>query len=150
MLAKEGVNFPRFICTLKIARYLDDGTRFENHQLQYLRYFYGVEVEAVAHDAFGDIVVLEAVFKKVVADFILSEYPVGEQFTEEMILNRLIEISSLPTLLRTINFGKHVGKTIEEVAKADRGYLEWLLKAKQEKPDGEEDWIYTLKHHLKI
>ena len=35
-----------------------------------------------------------------------------------------------------------------EVAKVDPGYLEWLLKQKEESDQIDEDWIYTLKHHL--
>jgi DNA polymerase III epsilon subunit-like protein len=149
MLAKEGITFPRFIDTLKIARHIDKGGRFENYQLQYLRYFYGVEVEAVAHDAFGDIVVLEAVFKRLYNDFATHEGFVAGPPTLDGVLERMILVSSLPSLLNSINFGKYAGQKIAEVAKRDRGYLEWLLGQKQQNPDGEEDWIYTLKHHLK-
>ena len=39
-------------------------------------------------------------------------------------------------------------KTIEEVLKVDRGYLTWLLAQKLESDQIDEDWIYTLKHHL--
>ena len=44
--------------------------------------------------------------------------------------------------------GKHNGKKIEDVVKVDRGYLEWLLAQKLESDQIDEDWIYTLKHHL--
>jgi len=148
MLAREGLLFKRHICTLKIARYIDKDGRFENHQLQYLRYFYGIEVEAVAHDAFGDIVVLEAVFAKLYDDFVSFEFP-GEVVSEFAVLTRMVEISMQPSLLTHIRFGKYNGKTIEEVRKADKGYLEWLLDAKLKKPEGEEDWIYTLNYYLK-
>ena len=60
----------------------------------------------------------------------------------------MIEISSHPSLLRTFNFGKHLGKKIEDVAKVDRGYLEWLLAQKEASDQIDEDWIYTLKHYL--
>ena len=60
----------------------------------------------------------------------------------------MIEISSHPSLLKFIPFGKHNGKTVEEVARIDRGYLEWLLAQKLESDQVDEDWIYTLKHHL--
>lgn len=155
MLAKEGVTFPRYICTLKIAKHIDPGGRFENHQLQYLRYYYGVEVEAVAHDAFGDIVVLEAVFAHLYKDFVDKEFPEGK--TEGMlqgVLNRMVEVSQQPTLLTHIRFGKYRDKPekeqlISSIAKADRNYLAWLLEQKMMKPEGEEDWLYTLKHYLK-
>lgn len=148
MLAKEGILFKRHICTLKIARHIDKGDRFDNHQLQYLRYFYGVEIEATAHDAFGDILVLEAVFAHLYRDFIEFEFP-GEKVSEFAALTRMVEISAQPSLLTHIRFGKYSGKTVEEVARIDRGYLEWLLGQKLIKPEGEEDWIFTLQHHLK-
>jgi len=43
---------------------------------------------------------------------------------------------------------KHLGKKIEDVAQIDRGYLEWLLAQKLASDQIDEDWIYTLKHHL--
>lgn len=148
MLAKEGILFKRHICTLKIARHIDKDGRFENHQLQYLRYFYGVELEAVAHDALGDILVLEAVFAHLYRDFVAHEFP-SEKVSEFAVLSRMVEISQQPSLLTHIRFGKYAGKTVEEVAKTDPGYLEWLLGQKLIKPEGEEDWIFTLQHHLK-
>ena len=63
-------------------------------------------------------------------------------------IDKMIEISSHPSLLRSFNFGKHVGKAIEEVLRMDRGYLEWLLEQKLASDQIDEDWIYTLKHHL--
>ena len=60
----------------------------------------------------------------------------------------MIEISSHPSLLRAFNFGKYVGKKIAEVAKTDKGYLEWLLREKEKSGQIDEDWIYTLKHYL--
>jgi len=67
-------------------------------------------------------------------------------------IEKMIEISSRPSLLRTFSFGKHSGEKIEEVAKTDRGYLEWLLTQKEgngnQPVGGDEDWIFTLKHYL--
>ena len=60
----------------------------------------------------------------------------------------MVGISSHPSLFRTMNFGKHNGKKLEEVLATDRGYLEWLLAQKLESDQIEDDWIYTLKHHL--
>ena len=71
-----------------------------------------------------------------------------ENLTENQAIEKMIEISSHPSLLRTFNFGKHNGKKIEEVLTTDRGYLEWLLAQKLESDQIEDDWIYTLKHHL--
>ena len=60
----------------------------------------------------------------------------------------MIEISSHPSLLRTFGFGKYNGRKIEDIAKMDRGYLEWLLAQKLESDQIDEDWIYTLKYYL--
>ncbi len=62
---------------------------------------------------------------------------------DEAIL-RAIEISKLPSEFRLFNFGKYNGKTIAEVARYDKPYIEWLLNAKLAKPENEEAWIYTL------
>ena len=71
-----------------------------------------------------------------------------EKLDDEKVIEKMIEVSSHPSLLKYINFGKHNGKEISEIAKFDRGYLEWLLAQKLESDQVDEDWIYTLKHHL--
>lgn len=156
MLAKEGITFPRYIDTLKVARHIDTDGRFANHQLQYLRYFYGLEVEATAHDAFGDILVLEQVFWKLYREVAAKDFPATLPSDPVMdgIIMHMVKISAAPSLLTHIRFGKMKDKPDEEqliatIAKKDRGYLEWLLEQKKAKPEGEEDWIYTLEHYLK-
>ncbi len=143
ILKKEDINPQRFICTLRVARELDKEGKIERYNLQYLRYLLEIEVEAVAHDAMGDVLVLEQLFERL-KNKIIKEDGVDE----EGAIKRMIEISSHPSIFRTFNFGKHVGKKIEEVVKTDRGYLEWLLAQKLESDQIEDDWIYTLKHHL--
>ena len=68
--------------------------------------------------------------------------------SEEAALAAMIEISSRPSLFKKFNFGKYLGKSLEEVAGTDRGYLEWLLKQKKENNSEDVDWIYTLTHYL--
>ena len=63
-------------------------------------------------------------------------------------IEKMINISSRPSLMNSFAFGKYNGKTIADVAQFDSGYLEWMLTQKEQNPDNEEDWIYTLKHHL--
>lgn len=142
MLAKEGINANGIICTYKVARALDAGERVERYQLQYLRYLLGLEVEAVAHDAWGDVLVLEALFERLFAKM------VEQQGSEEAALKEMQRISGEPVLFSTLRFGKHKGKKLAEVAQEDRGYLEWLLREKRKEPAGEEDWIATLEHYL--
>lgn len=143
IIAKEGVKPNKFICTLRVARELDPEGKIERYNLQYLRYLLDLEVEAVAHDALGDVLVLEKLFERL-KNKLMKE----EKINEEQAIEKMVEISSHPSLLRSFGFGKHNGKKIEDVMKIDRGYLEWLLAQKLESDQIDEDWIYTLKHHL--
>jgi hypothetical protein len=47
----------------------------------------------------------------------------------------MMTISKEPQYIRTITFGKYAGYSIEEVAKIDRDYLEWLMENAQDKKD---------------
>jgi DNA polymerase III epsilon subunit-like protein len=156
IIKQEDVIPKKFICTLRVARYLDSEGKIERYNLQYLRYLLDLDVEAVAHDAMGDVMVLEKLFerlyKKIQEE--IQKDPLALKGTpplqagEDPVIQKMLEISSNPSIFRTFNFGKHNGKKIEEVAKTDRGYLEWLLAQKLESDQIEDDWIYTLKHHL--
>jgi exodeoxyribonuclease X len=140
MLAKEGVRPKNVICTLKVARALDSDEKIPRFGLQYLRYFLKLRISGVVpHDAWGDVVVLEHVFER------LLKKLVETKGSEEAAVAEMIAISSRPSLMRTIRFGKYNGKKVDEVAKEDRGYLEWLLREKEKTPAEEADWIYTLK-----
>jgi len=108
-----------------------------------LRYYLDIDIEAEAHDALGDVLVLEKLFERLL-DKIIKE----ENISEEKAIEKMIDISSRPSLMNMFNFGKHNGKTVAEVAKVDRGYLDWMLGQKEQNPDNEEDWIYTLKYYL--
>lgn len=141
MFKKEGIEIPKFICTLRLARYLDKENKIPRYNLQYLRYFLGIEIDAVAHDAMGDVKVLEALFERLRIKMV-------ELVGEEKALEEMLAVSSRPSLMHSFTFGKHNEKTIAEVAKFDRGYLEWLLAQKMQNEGDEEDWIYTLKHYL--
>ncbi len=142
ILRREGIKPANIICTYKVASAIDTEERFAHYNLQYLRYALGIEVEANAHDAIGDVLVLEALF-----EYLLTK--LTKQFgSEELAIKEMLDISAKPKLFTTIRFGKHKGKRIEEIAREDRGYLEWLLKEKKKESSGEEDWIYTLEHFL--
>ena len=144
IIEKEDIKPKKFICTLRLARYLDKEDKIERYNLQYLRYLLDLEVEATAHDALGDVLVLEKLFER-----LKKKIKAEENLKEDGAIEKMIEISSHPSLMRTINFGKHNGKKLEEVLATDRGYLEWLLAQKLESDQIEDDWIYTLKHYLK-
>ncbi|WDP92407.1 MAG: DUF3820 family protein [Desulfobacter sp.] len=75
MLNKEGIFTDNVICSLKIARYLDSEGKFEKYNLQYLRYRMKLNIQAIAHDAFGDILVLEQVFYRIYFGFYFEYFP---------------------------------------------------------------------------
>lgn len=143
ILENDGVEIPSWICTLRVARYLDAKGVIPEYNLQYLRYYLDVDVPGNAHDAEGDVNVLEQVFKRLIAKLVEIEG------SEEAAIKKMIEISSVPSLYRVFNFGKYKDKTIEDVVKTDKGYLEWLLNQKTTSGDNDEDWLYTLQYYLK-
>lgn len=144
MLASEGITIANPLCTLKIARELDTESIFSNYRLQYLRYRLGIEIDGVnAHDAWGDVVVLEAFFERLLSKMVTLY---GD---ETSAIKEMLTISSKPSLIRVLAFGKHAGKKFSDIVKEDRGYLEWLLKQKtQEVTPGDEDLLYSLKYYL--
>lgn len=143
IIKKENIIPANFICTLRLARFLDPDEKIEKYNLQYLRYFLDIEIDATAHDALGDVLVLEKLYERLKKKLIEKE-----NLKEEEVVKRMIKISSHPSIFKTIKFGKHSGKNIEEILRVDRGYLEWLLAQKIESDQLDEDWIYTLKHYL--
>jgi DNA polymerase III epsilon subunit-like protein len=146
VLRGEGVFAKKFICTFKVAsRYLEtdgEGKPLTSRSLQYLRYALDLdEMEANAHDALGDIIILEKLFYKEL-EMLKQELNTTD---ENQILEHMMEISSKPTLLKKIRFGKHRGKEFAELAKTERSYLEWLSN----QSELDEDLKYTLNYYLK-
>jgi DNA polymerase III epsilon subunit-like protein len=143
ILKNEGINITKFICTLRVSRELDSEDKIERYNLQYLRYLLDIEVEATAHDALGDVMVLEKLF-----DRLKNKIKETDSVDDEGAILKMIEISSHPSIFKKMNFGKYAGKKLEDIARTDKGYLEWLLGEKLKSEQNEEDWIYTLKHYL--
>lgn len=135
MLKREGIDPQKVICTYKLVRYLDKNSAIPKYNLQYLRYFSNLQIEAEvqAHDALGDVLVLEALFKRVHAK---ASDEFGEQAIEQM-----VNISNNPLLYRKMPFGKHKGANMEDVPV---DYLRWLSRT-----DLDEDMAYTVRHFLK-
>jgi DNA polymerase III epsilon subunit-like protein len=142
ILEAEGLKVSRHICTLRVARYLDEKGVIPEYNLQFLRYYLDLDIPGTAHDAMGDVNVLCAVFDR------LLEKMIKLTGDRESALEKMIEISSKPSLYRVFNFGRHKEKTIEEVLKTNPDYLDWLLNQKKTAGDNDEDWIYTLEHYL--
>ena len=88
MLAREGIKFAQVIDTLKVARYLLPAGTSSSHKLQDLRQYYQLDIEAVAHDALGDVRVMKGVFEKMMKR--LLELEAG---TQQEGIRRMIEIT---------------------------------------------------------
>ncbi len=144
ILKNEGVETKTFIDTLRIARHVIDS---ESYKLQYLRYLLDLNIEGMAHDAWGDILVLEGLYNHLVA-VVKEKYSLS---SDQEVYDKMIELTGLPVLMENVLFGKHRGKTFKEVATSDMGYLEWLYGSETSKPehDQNEDLVYTLKQYIR-
>lgn len=134
MLIKESIHPKKVICTLKLARHLDPNGVIPKYNLQYLRYFLGIKIQATAHDALGDILVLEKLFERLFARM-------SKDMPADAIEDKMIEISSNPVLLNRMYFGKHKGELFRDIP---MDYLEWLSG----KDDLDEDMRYTVEHYV--
>ena len=129
MLKKEGfVNQYQLIDTLRCAKHLFPELPY--HRLQYIRYalelFKVEETEASkhnitikAHDAIGDVLVMKLFLTKLVAKC-------RQIYPDYNPIEKLAELTKTPVFIKTFKFGKHKGKDVEQVAKEDAGYLNWM------------------------
>jgi exodeoxyribonuclease X len=93
----------------------------------------------------GDVRVLAAVFERMYDKMMRDS-------THAEVIEKMMKITSEPLLIKRLTFGKHRGELIADVARTNRGWLEWLLTQKESDAangDIDEDWIYTLKHYLR-
>ena len=132
MLEKEGFETQmKVIDTLRVAKHILPDE--EAHRLQYFRYkmelYKEEEKEAQklgivvkAHDAIGDVLVLKLFLSKLKAE-------VSKQFPDENPVEKMVDLTNTPILIKTFRFGKHKDKTLEDVVKEDAGYLRWMLKS---------------------
>jgi len=143
MIQKEGfVNQYQLIDTLRCAKHLYADLPY--HRLQYLRYaleLYKTEqaeadkhnITIKAHDAIGDVLVMKLFLTKLVSKC-------REIYPDYNPMEKLVELTTTPVFIKTFKFGKHKGKDVEEVAKEDSGYLNWM----RTNMDLDEDLKYTL------
>lgn len=144
MLSREGIEFKNFICTERVARYFDEEGDIDRFSLQYLRYLLALNIDAQAHDALGDIMVLEALFDRLLKSMSDKyKFPITEY-------DKLVEVSSTPSLIKKFPFGKYIGEKVGDILIRDKGYLEWLYRQKCDDEIINEEWIHTLKHHLNL
>jgi len=132
----------KMIDTLKVAKIMWSEWYLKNSNnkspeyvnLQYLRYFFELyeindaewnEECTTAHDAFWDVVVLENVFYNL---FEIIQNVLNK--TDEEVLEIMQEMTRKEfTMIEVMRIGKYRWKTFEEVARIDRGYLEWITNA---------------------
>ena len=134
MLQREDVHPQKTICTLKMARFLDREGQIPQYNLQYLRYYLKLNVDANPHDALGEILVLEALFNRIHSKA-MNKFGVYA-------IDKMIEVTKNPVLLARIPYGKHKGMRFEEIP---IDYLQWLSET-----DLDEDMAYTVKYFLGI
>jgi DNA polymerase III epsilon subunit-like protein len=144
VLKNESVEVYSSIDTLRVARHLIES---ESYKLQYLRYLLDIDIKAVAHDAFSDVLVLERLYYHL-EELMKVKFGLTDRLS---ILKKMIELSKTPVLLHVLNFGKYRGRIFSEIARIDRPYLEWLLGVELSKQEHEqsEDLIYTVSEYLK-
>lgn len=133
MLNREDLFPKKVICTYKLARYLDKDGVIPKYNLQYLRYYLKLNIDAIAHTAIGDVLVLKGLFQRIYTKF--KGQTIGEDPVAEM-----VKISGAPVLVPRMPFGKHKGLKMAEVPK---DYLQWLAGT-----DLDEDLAYTVGHYL--
>jgi DNA polymerase-3 subunit epsilon/exodeoxyribonuclease X len=148
MLEKEGFDTQmKVIDTLRVAKHILPDE--EAHRLQYFRYkmeLYKQEKEEAdklnivikAHDAIGDVLVLKLFLTKLREE-------VQKQFPAENPVEKMVDLTNTPILVKTFRFGKHKGKSLEEVATEDAGYLRWMLGNMENLDD---DMRYSINYYL--
>jgi DNA polymerase-3 subunit epsilon/exodeoxyribonuclease X len=147
MLAKEGFTCKmKLIDTLRCAKHLFEDS--EAHRLQFFRYKMGLYqeeaseakalgIEVKAHDAIGDVLVMKLFLSR------LRE-AVQKKFPHDNPVEKLVELTQMPVMIKSFHFGKYRGKKIADVALEDAGYLRWMLS----NMDLDEDMKYTLSQVL--
>ena len=148
MLEKEGFeNKMQVIDTLRVAKHVLPDE--EAHRLQYFRYkmeLYKAEqkeadalgIVVKAHDAIGDVLVLKLFLSKL-------KVAVSEMFPDANPVEKMVTLTTTPILVKTFRFGKHKGKTLQEVAQEDAGYLRWMLSSMENLDD---DMRYSINYYL--
>ncbi len=144
MIQKEGFeNKYTLLDTLRCAQHLFADLPY--HRLQYLRYaleLYKVEdaeakkldIVIKAHDAIGDVLIMKLFLSKLVARCM-------EVYPDYNPMEKLAELTKTPVFIKIFKFGKYKGRDIQDVAREDAGYLNWM---RSNMKDLDENMKYTL------
>ena len=57
----------------------------------------------------------------------------------------MVDLTNTPITITTFKFGKYKGKTLQEVASSDAGYLRWMLSSME---NLDEDMRYSINNVL--
>ena len=148
MLEKEGfATRMKVIDTLRVAKHVLEDE--EAHRLQYFRYKMGLYkeeqkeadalgIEVKAHDAIGDVLVLKLFLSKL-------KNEVLKKFPNENVVEKMVDLTNTPILVKTFKFGKYKGQNLADVAKSDAAYLRWMLSGME---NLDEDLRYSINHFL--
>ena len=148
MLEREGFNTQmKVIDTLRVAKHMFPDE--EAHRLQYFRYkmeLYKDEqkeadslgIVVKAHDAIGDVLILKLLLSKLKDEVALK-------FPDENPVEKMVDLTNTPILINSFKFGKYKGKTLQEVATSDAGYLRWMLSNME---NLDEDMRYSINNVL--
>nr|MDA3946015.1 3'-5' exonuclease [Helicobacteraceae bacterium] len=91
------------------------------------------------HDALGDVLFLKLLLSKL-------RKAVQDKFPGENDVEKMVALTQEPVFItKPMRFGKHKGKTIQELALEDAGYLRWMMENMQ---NLDEDTRYTIKKVL--
>jgi DNA polymerase-3 subunit epsilon/exodeoxyribonuclease X len=138
MLEKEGFDIKmKVIDTLRVAKHLLPDE--EAHRLQYFRYKFelykyekkeadALGIEVKAHDAIGDVLVLKLLLSKL-KEIVELEFPHANP------VEKMVDLTNTPIVVKSFKFGKHKGKSLEDVAREDAGYLRWMLSSMENLDD---------------
>jgi len=127
MLYKEGIKASKYIDTLQITRHFYP--ELKQYKLQYLRYYFPLKTKEtiIPHSSEGDVIVLKLLFNKL--------------YEKNQNIEKLIELSKTPALMKYIPFGKYKGLEFQEVLKKDKRYFAWM-----ERTFGDKNMIYTISY----
>lgn len=134
VLKNEGIEVPRHICTMKVARKVFPLEK--DHKLQGLFERIAFDVpggDKKAHDAMGDVLVMIGLFAY------MFQIEQGRGLTEHEIISKWGAISS--ALPDTMPFGKHRGTLIKDLPTS---YVAWCFGEK----DFDPQLIAAMKHYL--
>lgn len=149
MIKKEGfINNLQLIDTLRCAKHLFEDLPY--HRLQYIRYaldLYKIEEQEAkklnitikAHDAIGDVLIMKLFLSKLVAKC-------REIYPNVNPMEKLVKLTQTPVLIKIFKFGKYKGEKLEEIAKKDANYLNWI---RENMKDLDEDMHYSIDYYLK-